>query len=250
MIPLYDVQCGCLGLEPGRTVPFTGHDLVAEMDRVRIQRGLMRLTPDSAYLDIVYANERVYAGCRASGGRLTPCPLVKATGGAQGPDETEQVEEALKQGAGAVWIRPATDGWLLADWVSDALFGVLQERRVPVLCLERLIPVEAVARVAQRFSQLPLIVAETHYRHQQTLLPLMRRFDNVHLSVGSNYCVRGGIEQLVAAVGPERLLFGTGLPEVEAAAAICQLMYAEIDEQAKRWIGAGNLDRLTGGIRR
>ena len=250
MIPLFDVQGGCMGLEIGKCQPFTGHDLVSEMDRFRIQRGLVRLAPDGAYLDARYANEIIYEVCQASAGRLIPCPIVMATGGAQAPDEGAQVREAVRQGAGAVWIRPATDGWLLADWVSDALFGPLQEHGVPVLCLERLVGLEEVSRIAGRFPRLPLIFAETHYRGQQALLPLMRKFENVHLSIGSNYCVRGGIEQLVEKVGPERLLFGTGLPDIEAASAICQLMYAEIDEQAKRWIGAGNLDRLMGGILR
>ena len=250
MIPLFDVQCGCLGLDPGKVQPFTGHDLVAEMDRFRIQRGLVRLTPDGAYSDVLYANELIYEACRASAGRLVPCPIVIATGGAQPPYEAAQVDEAVRQGAGGVWIRPATDGWLLVDWVSDALFGPLQERLVPVFCLERLVGLEEVSRIAGRFPRLPLIFAETHYRGQQSLLPMMRKFENVHLSIGSNYCVRGGIEQLVKTVGPERLLFGTGLPDIEAASSICQLMYAEIDEQAKRWIGSGNLDRLMGGILR
>lgn len=250
MIPLFDVQCGCLGLEPGKSVPFTEHDLVAEMDRFRIQHGLVRLVPDAAYLDVQHANGLVYEACRATAGRLIPCPIVQATGGAQLPDEATQVADAIQQGAGAVWIRPAIDGWLLSDWVSDALLGPLEERRVPVLCFERLVGFTDVAGIAGRFPRLPLIVAETNYRVQQSLLPLMRRFENVHLSIGSNYCVRGGIEQLVGVVGPERLLFGTGLPDIEAASSICQLMYAEIDEQAKHWIGAGNLERLMGGILR
>ena len=250
MIPLFDAQCGCLGLDPGKSVPFTEHDLVAEMDRFRIQHGLVRLTPESAYLDLHYANELLYTACRASAGRLIPCPIVAATGGAQPPYETTQIADVLQAGAGAVWIRPATDGWLLVDWMSDALLGPLQEHRVPVLCLERLVNLTDVAGIAGRFPRLPLIFAETNYRWQQALLPVMRRFENVHLSIGSNYCVRGGIEQMVGRVGPERLLFGTGLPDIEAASAICQLMYAEIDEQAKRWVGAGNLERLIGGILR
>lgn len=250
MIPLFDIQCGCMGLKPGAGVPFTGHDLVAEMDRFRIGHGLARLAPDEAHLDFLYANELIYETCRGSAGRLVPCPIVVATGGAQPPDEATQVDRALQAGAGAVLIRPVLDGWLLADWMSDALFGVLQERCVPVLCLERWVSQTDLAAIADRFPRLPLIFAETHYRCQQSLLPLMRRFDTVHLSIGSNYCVRGGIEQLTAQVGPERLLFGTGLPDIEAAASICQLMFAEIDEQAKRWIGAGNFERLMGGIRR
>ena len=86
------------------------------------------------------------------------------------------------------------------------------------------------------------------YRSQRILLPLLTSFPNVQLSTGSNYCVHRGIEQLVGSVGPQRLLFGSGFPEVDPMMAISQLVYADISDEARRLIGSGNLERLIGGI--
>jgi len=44
-------------------------------------------------------------------------------------------------------------------------------------------------------------------------------------------------------------LFGSGYPAAEPMAAITQLAYAEIPDDARRKIGVGNLDRLMEGIR-
>ena len=71
------------------------------------------------------------------------------------------------------------------------------------------------------------------------LLPLMKSFRNVYLAIGSDYTAHRGIEMFVAAVGAK-----PGFPEAESMAAITQLMYAEITDEQKRLIGAGNLKRL------
>ena len=50
-------------------------------------------------------------------------------------------------------------------------------------------------------------------------------------------------------VGADRLLFGTGFPDAEGMMAITQLMYADLADEQKRLIGAGNLERLIGEVR-
>ena len=82
------------------------------------------------------------------------------------------------------------------------------------------------------------------------MLPLLATFHNVYLSIGSNYTVHKGIEQFVEKVGAGRLLFGTGYPDVEPMMAVALLMYADIPEDARQHIGAGNFERLIGGIQR
>jgi predicted TIM-barrel fold metal-dependent hydrolase len=113
-----------------------------------------------------------------------------------------------------------------------------------------LVGLEQVGELATRFPSLPIIVAGVTYRQQRTLLPLLEAFPRLHLSLGSNYTVHRGIEELVSIVGPDRLLFGTGFPQAESMAAITQLMYAEISNDDKQLIGAANLRRLISEIER
>ncbi len=121
---------------------------------------------------------------------------------------------------------------------------------MPVYCLESEIGLLQVGDLAGRFPALPLIVAGVHYRQQRILLPLLETFPSVYLSLGNCYTIHRGIEELVAMVGPERLLFGTGFPESEPLAAVTQLMYADLSDDERRLIGAANMRRLISEVAR
>jgi predicted TIM-barrel fold metal-dependent hydrolase len=125
----------------------------------------------------------------------------------------------------------------------------MEARRVPVLCPEAQVPLERAAELAGRHPELPLVLTGLGYRSQRILAPLLENFSNTFVSIGSNYSVHQGLEQLVRKVGAERLLFGTGWPDADAAGAVTQLMYAGISEEEKALIGSGNLERLIAGIR-
>jgi predicted TIM-barrel fold metal-dependent hydrolase len=245
MTTLFDIQTG-FGCAPGQAA-ITAEDLRAEMRRLDIARALACITPENMEFDVPFANDMLYQACRDDPA-LVPCPIIMPNSGYDYQPEEAQVEEAMRQGAGAMWIRPQADYWTLAEWVCDRLFNALEAHRMPVLCLERLVPLEQVAELAQRYPRLPLIVAESNYRQQRILLPLLETFSNVYLSLGNNYIVYKGIEQFVERGMTERLLFGTGFPVSDPMNAVTQLMYAEISEEQRQLIGAGNMERLMGGM--
>ena len=51
-------------------------------------------------------------------------------------------------------------------------------------------------------------------------------------------------ERMAARVGPERLLFGTGMPMYAPGPAITLLTYSGLSQAEKSLVGAGNLRRL------
>ena len=73
--------------------------------------------------------------------------------------------------------------------------------------------------------------------------PLLARYPNVYIDL-SQYLLDGGIEALVDAYGPDRLLFGSGFPESYFGGMMMALKHAEISEQAKTAIAYHNLARL------
>lgn len=248
-IELFDVQCGFGGMTPGDPVVVSVEDLVGEMARLQITTGLARTAPEEHEVDILASNAALYAA-HANHSSLIPCPVVVPAGIGDLPSEQEQIAAHIKQGSGAACVRPSIDYWSLVPWVSDTLFRALQERRMPVLCLERSVGLEQVGQLAERFSFLPIVLAGAGYREQRLLLPLLETFPRVYLSIGNNYTVHRGIEELVARVGPERLLFGTGFPQAEPMAAVSQLMYADISDEDKQLIGAATMRRLISEIER
>ncbi len=245
---LYDVQTGFGGAVAGEPGILTADALRDEMRRLEIARGVARVVPETMEFDIPAGNTRLYAAC-AEDDLLIPCPVVAPNSGGDLAEEAAQADEAIRHGAWAVWIRPAQDYWLLAEWVCDDLFRALQERRLPVLCLERLVAPEQLAALAGRYPALPFILAEGSYRNQRIYLPLLETFPNIYLSTGNNNIVYQGIEQMVRRVGAERLLFGTGFPGTEPMTAVTHLMYADLADDQRQLIGAGNLLRLKEGIR-
>ena len=247
-IDLFDVQAGILGATPAKRDVVAADDLLAEMARLQIARALVRVAPVDLEFDLPFCNRKLYDACAGSD-KLVPCPAVAPNTGGDLPDERQQVDEAIRQGAGAVCIRPAADCWLIADWLSDRLFEALVERRMPLYVSKAALPPTELAELAGRFAELPILYAELDYRHQRILLPLLERFANVHLSIGNNFTVHRGIEQFVERLGPGRLLFGTGFPDAEPMGAAMQLLYADVADAAKRQIGSENMERLMEGIR-
>ncbi|MEI7437560.1 MAG: amidohydrolase family protein [bacterium] len=247
-IRLIDIQCGFGGAAPGVREIVSANDVLASMRELSIERALVRITPETLDTDIVLSNEKLAAACQAHPG-LIPCPVVQPVFGDDLPDEVEQVDACIRMGAMAVVIRPAQDCWLTAPWMTDRLFSALQERRLPVLCLERYVSHEQVADLAARHPDLPLILAQQGYRSQRTQMALLAAFPNLLLSIGNNYDVHGGIEQLCKAHGACRLMFGTEFPQSEPLCAVTYLLYSAVSEEEKQMIGAVNFEALAGGIR-
>lgn len=248
-IDLFDIQVGIIGARPGERGEVTVDSLLAMMERFDIGQALVRVAPTDFETDVVFSNAKLYEAC-SEHPNLVPCPVVVPNTAGDFPSEAEQVDDALAHGAGAVWIRVNTDCWFVAEWISDRLFGVLSDRRMPTYVGGGALSSKEVADLAGRFGDLPIILAGAGYSDQRVLLPLLERFANIYLSIGSNYRVYNGVEQFVERLGAGRLLFGSGFPDSEPMASGMYLLYADISEEQKRRIGSGNAEHLIEGIKR
>lgn len=92
---------------------------------------------------------------------------------------------------------------------------------------------------------IPVILLGAHYTHIVDDLAAAVRYPHLHLDTSSLAHFRA-IESVVAAVGHERVLLGTGSPRRPAASPIEAVLAAAIDDDTKRAILAGNAARLFG----
>ena len=78
-------------------------------------------------------------------------------------------------------------------------------------------------------------------------IPLVRRVPNLHIDITG---IVDYWRKVATQVGPERVLFATGMPFYDPAILVANVQYAhEIDEDAKRAICGGNLRRLMEAVR-
>jgi predicted TIM-barrel fold metal-dependent hydrolase len=248
-IRLIDVQCGFGGAAPGVRTLVTADQTAASLRELGIERALVRITPEKLDTDPVLSNAKL-AAARRDHPELIPCPVVLPASAGDLPAEADQVEACAAMGAGAVVVRPAQDGWLLLPWMADPLFHALEQRRLPVLLLERFVNLEQAAGLAGRYPDLPFILTQQGYRSQRVLMALMKAFPNLYLSIGNNYGVHGGLEQLCRTLGADRLLFGTEFPNAEPMSAVSYLLYSALSDEVKEQIGCRTFETLAGGILR
>jgi uncharacterized protein len=248
-IRLFDVQAGFGGVPKGKIGAVGPDEIVEEMQRLEIARALVRTLPDELIHDVPSANETLFKACRQHS-MLVPCPILIPNGGRDLPSEADQVAEAIERNAGAAFVRPEADYWNTEEWACGNLLSALENRRLPAFCHTNKLSLDTIADLAGRYPGLPFIAAGISYRSHRILVPLLKAFRNVHMSIGNPYTVHNGIEFLAKEIGPERLLFGTGFPDAEAMPAVTQLLYADVSAEAKELIGSGNMERLTGDVER
>jgi hypothetical protein len=237
--------------------------LIAEWDYLGISEGLVYHSLAKEYSPAI-GNARLMDDISGNG-RLHPCWVLM-------PAYTDELErphllipKMIARGVKATRIFPSPPVSLpeftqqlhhypLLPAVCDELLGMLEQQRVP-LFLEvmnfssvLLVSWESVQWVLSRFPGLPLILSGVRHRDNRTLYALLDHFDNLFIDL-SLYTVHRGIEDVIHHFGPERMLFGTGLPAYGGGGALAQLIYAEIEESQKQSIAADNISRLLQGVR-
>jgi len=191
-------------------------------------------------------NERLLAEI-AGEDRLSPC-LVALPPARREMGPIEDFAARVRELRGAVRIFPSKHNWRLSEWGSGALFDALNEAEVPVLLDFPETNWDEVAWLLEAHPRMPLILIGTGYRVARYIYPLMERHENFHVE-GNTYTPFRGVEDFVELFGARRLVFGTGLPDLDPGGPIANIAYAEIADEDKALMASGNLVRLLTGER-
>ena len=248
MIELFDCNLR-LGMptKPLPGEPATTHELLEELDRLSISRALVRHQA-AVELDPADSNRRTLQEIQSLERLLPTWSLLPAATGETGsPDQT--VDEMIGFGVKAVWLYPKTHGYTLRPWCVASLLSALEDRGVPVFLLWSEVVLDELAEALERHPKLHVVLCNISYRLNRVLYPLFERHATLHVDLGAPNAQCGFIEEVVSRFGAGRLLFGSGFPDHEMGPAISYLMYADITDEDKRRIGAGNLRALLEGVR-
>jgi uncharacterized protein len=159
-------------------------------------------------------------------------------------DGPQRVDDAKRSGA----VGYRLEGWAGGEPPSDAVGDVL--RAIGRAELPLLIPVDrpgaaSVIGAATADLGIPVVLVGARYGHIVDDLAAAVRYPHLHLETSGLAHFRA-IETAVRAIGPDRVLLGTGSPRRAAASPIGAVLAATIPADAKRAILGHNAIRLFG----
>lgn len=105
------------------------------------------------------------------------------------------------------------------------------------------------ASVAREFRHTRILLghAGVTWRGYLQSLEVARQASNIFLDIAGSQSHRTILEHCVAAVGAERILFGSDIPFLEGAISVARVLAARISDCDKRAILRGNFLRLLAG---
>jgi predicted TIM-barrel fold metal-dependent hydrolase len=238
---LFDINCA-IGPWPSDRVRYeTVEGLLAEMERLGIDRALVSHTLARTY-DPVQGNQTLMQEI-AGHEQLVPCwTLLPPSCGEMGSVQ-DMLGDLAQAGIRAVRLYPQEHTFSLADWQCGDLFAALAERRYVVLVDLAQTNWSEIEHVCQTYPQLAVIVTWIGYRQLRPLFALLQRCSNLYCDL-SNLSTYLGVEEVLSCFGSERLVFGTGLPIADPGGPIARVFYTDAPAADIAAIAHGTIEYL------
>lgn len=232
----------------------TAEDLVAEMDRLGIQEALVyhSLAREG---DPLLGNRllirEIQDEARLHGCWVVLPPFVEP----ENPDPASLVQEMLRHDIRAVRMFPTAFRCTVATWSLGDLLSALERYRIPLfldfdvkMWSDPFTDWKGVYEICTDFPDLPVVIVHEGTAASRRLYPLWRKLDNLYVET-SYYQPHRAFEDICGRFGPERILFGTGIPVHEGGMPLHMLFRSGVREEDRRLIAGGNLRRLMEDVR-
>jgi hypothetical protein len=242
--PLRFFDCNCQvgrfsAPEPGQ--PTEAGSVGAALKRAGVSRALCFSSLANEYS--VAAGNLAVSEAASKAEWMEPCWVAMPHHTGEVPPPGDLLSEMGRHGVRAVRLFPALQGWLLTDYGAGELLAALEAARIPALLDFDQTSWDQVHQLCSSHPGLPLVILRPGYRIDRAVYPLLELHPNLRLDIGG-YQVHRGIEEISRRFGPDRLLFGTGLPFIDPGAAVAMVTYADLPPEQKQAIAAGNLESL------
>ncbi|WP_427896123.1 amidohydrolase family protein [Kribbella sp. GL6] len=182
-------------------------------------------------------------GGRGDQARLLPCWVGLPAGTGEVPEAGEFVAGARAAGVVAVRVYPEDHGFDLAGPDCAPLAAAVAGAGLPLLVDLFQTSWAQLEALAADHPELAIVVGGIGYRVLRRAAGVLDRRPNISIGT-ANFSNHLGLEWLAERYGPERLVFGTGMPDRDPAEAVTRLLWSELPDDAVAAIGAGNLEHL------
>lgn len=230
------------GTLPGQRTDYRLGTLLDLMEQHGIATALI-LSLRGVHDDHVAGNAETLAACRANP-RLIPVATINPLRGLGLEADLEQIK------AGGFRAVRLYAGEAFQDMSPDSLSfqRVLQglaPLRLPIIASATVKRhIAALARATADLG-LPLLFVETSYDAQAEIEEAARRYPQVFVDT-ARLATPGAIEVLADTVGYDRILYGSGMPRYAPQASMNVIFQADLSDEQRAQILAGNALRLFG----
>jgi predicted TIM-barrel fold metal-dependent hydrolase len=166
------------------------------------------------------------------------------------PTPSELIKEMKENEIKAATMFPAASeqGFSLANWNCGELLSALEKHRIPlIIAMDQFASWNEIYDFCSSYHGLSVVLTNVTYRIDRNLYPILKKLDNIYIET-SGYKAHNGIEEICAAFGAKRLIFGSGMPVFSGSAAVSVLNYARISNKEKQSIAFENLNNILGGV--
>jgi len=223
----------------------TVDDVLAEMDHCGIDQALV-WHRDAWERDFSAGNARL--GELAEHARLHPTKVFVPTCCQDMVSADEFMAQLRNEGVRAVRAFPSKNSYLLDRVSCGDLLEAFIAHSIPLLVPLAELGWERIYALMKDFPKLRLIVTQIGiWGHDRYFRPLMKTYPGFCVST-SRMEIGGEVKSVVDRLGPEHIVFGSGLPQHYPGSFVMMLARADISDAARDAITHGNLERMLGEV--
>ncbi|MHB0878820.1 MAG: amidohydrolase family protein [Anaerolineae bacterium] len=228
--------------------PYSVEQSLADMQRLGIGRRLVyhsvaKECSPAAGNDLVLREVQGHEG-------LLPCWAVSTWVSGELPEPEALVATMRRQGVRAARFFRRYYHVPMGEWSLGRLWSALEAAHIPLFfdyglrwaTIEEL-DADEIHDLCSAHPGLPVILTQHRIRFNRQVAVLLDACPNLRLEL-SGYWHYRGVEDVVRRFGAERMVFGTNWPYMDSSFAIAAVTYADVSEEERAAVAAGNLAAL------
>jgi predicted TIM-barrel fold metal-dependent hydrolase len=225
--------------------PWSFQHLLDELNHCSISAALVSSTGQTLY-DAMFEN-RLLSEKLADHDWLFPIWNVAPHWTGEWPEPEKLTKLMQDSDVRAVTLYPRTNGWHLTSPSSKPLLDELERTKTLTIIDWQDVDAALLEPTFEQHPNLPVLIRGVTWSQQRQLVPMLRRFKQVHVAfdfLQINY----GIERFTEWGLEDQLVFCSNAPTMSAGAHRFYVDYAMVPEKVRQKVAGGNLSRLLKGL--
>ena len=134
----------------------------------------------------------------------------------------------------------------ILEWADERGLVVMSHPYYPEFGEGASVVPERYEKLAARYPRLRWVMAHQGDGGAPPVVEAAREMPNIYLETCGSGCLNGGVQRVVEAIGPDRVLYGSDYLLFDMRAQMGKIITADISEEANRKILGLNAARLLG----